>query len=103
MPLEILIDTQRKEGVMAAATLRRMDELQNFIMEIPEYSKPLSVVETVKYTKQAFTMATRNTTNCPLPRNAILSCPMPETASMKTTCWKVTSIPPGNLPASPPL
>lgn len=54
MPLEILIDTQRKEGVMAAATLRRMDELQNFITEIPEYSKPLSVVETVKYAKQAF-------------------------------------------------
>ncbi|MCR9181873.1 MAG: efflux RND transporter permease subunit [Flavobacteriaceae bacterium] len=54
MPLEILIDTQRKEGVMAAATLRRMDELQNFIIEIPEYSKPLSVVETVKYAKQAF-------------------------------------------------
>ncbi len=54
MPLEILIDTKRSEGVMAAATLRRMDELQNFIMEIPEYSKPLSVVETVKYAKQAF-------------------------------------------------
>jgi len=54
MPLEILIDTQRKEGVMAAANLRRMDELQNFIMEIPEYSKPISVVETVKYAKQAF-------------------------------------------------
>lgn len=54
MPLEILIDTKRKEGVMAAATLRRMDELQNFIIEIPEYSKPLSVVETVKYAKQAF-------------------------------------------------
>lgn len=54
MPLEILIDTKRKEGVMAAATLRRMDELQNFITEIPEYSKPLSVVETVKYAKQAF-------------------------------------------------
>lgn len=54
MPLEILIDTKRKEGVMAAATLRRMDELQNFILEIPEYSKPLSVVETVKYAKQAF-------------------------------------------------
>jgi len=54
MPLEILIDTQRPEGVMAAANLRRMDELQNFIMEIPEYSKPISVVETVKYAKQAF-------------------------------------------------
>lgn len=54
MPLEILIDTQRPEGVMAAATLRRMEELQVFIKEIPEYSKPLSVVETVKYAKQAF-------------------------------------------------
>lgn len=54
MPLEILIDTQRPEGVLAAANLRRMDELQNFIMEIPEYSKPISVVETVKYAKQAF-------------------------------------------------
>ncbi len=54
MPLEILIDTQRKEGVLAAATLRRMDELQEYIMTIPEYSKPLSVVETVKYAKQAF-------------------------------------------------
>jgi uncharacterized protein len=54
MPLEILIDTQRKEGALAAATLRRMDELQEYIISIPEYSKPLSVVETVKYAKQAF-------------------------------------------------
>jgi len=54
MPLEILIDTKRKEGVMAAANLRRMDELQEFIKEIPEYSKPISVVEIVKYAKQAF-------------------------------------------------
>ncbi|MEX2350755.1 MAG: efflux RND transporter permease subunit [Flavobacteriaceae bacterium] len=54
MPLEILIDTQRKEGALAAATLRRMDELQEYISSIPEYSKPLSVVETVKYAKQAF-------------------------------------------------
>ncbi len=54
MPLEILIDTQRKEGAMAAATLRRIDALQEFIKEIPEYSKPVSIVETVKYAKQAF-------------------------------------------------
>lgn len=54
MPLEILIDTKRKEGVMAAATLRRIDELQDVIKEIPEYSKPISVVELVKYAKQAF-------------------------------------------------
>lgn len=54
MPLEILIDTKRKEGVMAAATLRRMDELHTVIEEIPEYSKPISIVELVKYAKQAY-------------------------------------------------
>lgn len=54
MPLEIMIDTRRKEGAMAATTLKRMDELQDFIKEIPEYSKPLSVVEIVKYIKQSY-------------------------------------------------
>jgi len=54
MPLEILIDTKRKKGVMKLATLKRMDELQDYIHEVPEFSKPLSVVELVKYSKQAY-------------------------------------------------
>lgn len=54
MPLEILVDTKRKKGVMKLATLKRMDELQEYIEEIPEFSKPLSVVELVKYSKQAY-------------------------------------------------
>ena len=54
MPLEILIDTKRKKGVMKLATLKRMDELQNYISELPEFSKPLSVVELVKFSKQAY-------------------------------------------------
>src|SRR5690606_33894029 len=54
MPLEMLVATERKDGVMAAATLRRRDELQEAIKEIPVYSKPISVVELVKYAKQAF-------------------------------------------------
>ena len=54
MPLEILVDTKRKKGVMKLATLNRMEELQNYIEEIPELSKPLSVVELVKYSKQAY-------------------------------------------------
>ncbi|PVW14291.1 efflux RND transporter permease subunit [Marixanthomonas spongiae] len=54
MPLEILIDTKRKKGVMKSATLKRMDELQTYIEEVPEFSKPLSVVELVKYAKQAY-------------------------------------------------
>jgi len=54
MPLEILVDTKRPKGVMKLATLKRIDELQEYIKEIPEFSKPLSVVELVKYSKQAY-------------------------------------------------
>ncbi|MFK5981585.1 MAG: efflux RND transporter permease subunit, partial [Flavobacteriaceae bacterium] len=54
MPLEVMIDTKRKKGVMSLATLKRMDKLQNYMMEIPELSKPLSVVELVKFSKQAY-------------------------------------------------
>lgn len=54
MPLEILIDTKRKKGVMKLATLKRMDELQEYINEVPEFARPLSVVELVKYSKQAY-------------------------------------------------
>lgn len=54
MPLEILIDTKRQKGVMKLATLKRMDELHTYLEEVPELSKPLSVVELVKYSKQAY-------------------------------------------------
>lgn len=54
MPLEIMINTKRKKGVMKASTLRKMDELQQTIDSIPELSKPVSIVNLVKYSKQAF-------------------------------------------------
>ncbi|MDQ1167718.1 MULTISPECIES: efflux RND transporter permease subunit [unclassified Flavobacterium] len=54
MPLEIMIDTKKKKGVMKASTIRKMDELQNTISEIPELAKPVSIVNLVKYSKQAF-------------------------------------------------
>ncbi|MWB93453.1 MMPL family transporter [Flavobacterium sp. GA093] len=54
MPLEIMIDTQRKKGVMKLSTMRKMDELQNTISEMPELSKPVSIVNLVKYSKQAY-------------------------------------------------
>jgi len=54
MPLEIMIDTKRKKGVMKLSTIKKMDELQQTIMQIPELSKPVSVVNLVKYSKQAF-------------------------------------------------
>ncbi|MBD0833523.1 efflux RND transporter permease subunit [Aestuariibaculum sediminum] len=54
MPVEIMIDTKRKKGVMKLTTLKRMDALQEAINEIPELSKPISVVDLVKYSKQAY-------------------------------------------------
>jgi predicted RND superfamily exporter protein len=54
MPLEIMIDTKRKKGVMKLSTLKRMEELEEAIDEIPELSKPISVVNLVKYAKQAY-------------------------------------------------
>lgn len=54
MPLEIMIDTKRKKGVMKLSTMRKMDELQNTIASMPELSKPVSIVNLVKYSKQAF-------------------------------------------------
>lgn len=54
MPLEIMIDTKRKKGVMKLSTLRKMEEVQEIISEIPELSQPMSVVNVVKYSKQAY-------------------------------------------------
>jgi len=54
MPLEIMIDTKRKKGVMKLATLKRMNELEDLINDIPELSKPISIVSLVKYAKQAY-------------------------------------------------
>ncbi|MCC9072788.1 MMPL family transporter [Flavobacterium sp. F-65] len=54
MPLEIMIDTKHKKGVMKLSTMRKMDELQSTIESMPELSKPVSIVNLVKYSKQAF-------------------------------------------------
>ena len=54
MPLEIMINTKRKKGVMKLSTMKKIDELQTTIQSIPELSKPVSIVNLVKYSKQAF-------------------------------------------------
>ncbi|MFT0713479.1 efflux RND transporter permease subunit [Flagellimonas lutimaris] len=54
MPMEIVVDTKRKNGVVKPATLKRMDRLGTVIDEIPELSRPISIVDLVKYSKQAF-------------------------------------------------
>lgn len=54
MPLELLIDTKRPNGVMKLSTLKKMEELETAISEEPALSDPLSVVRLAKYSKQAY-------------------------------------------------
>ena len=54
LPLEFMIDTKRKKGAYKLATLKRMDKFQDEIQDLPELSKPVSLVNLTKFTKQAF-------------------------------------------------
>ena len=54
VPLEVWIDSKREDGIVKPATLRRMNQLHEVIEEIPELAPPLSIVNVVKYAKQAY-------------------------------------------------
>jgi len=57
MPLEILIDTKRKNGLRGAAILQTMikvDSLSQYITSRPEMNRPLSLLEAFKFVRQAY-------------------------------------------------
>ncbi len=54
LPIEITIDTKQKGGIKSMPTLRKMDQFQRKLSKYPAISKPLSVVEIVKFAKQSF-------------------------------------------------
>lgn len=54
MALEFLIDTKKPQNVYKLTTLKRMEKLNEMIDEIPELSKSISVVNAIKFSKQAF-------------------------------------------------
>lgn len=55
MPLEITIDTKKKRGVLKMSFINRLDNLQTKVLaQYPELSKPLSIADLVKFSKQAF-------------------------------------------------
>jgi uncharacterized protein len=56
MPLEIVIDTKRKKGLRAGMirTLDSVDELSKYITARPEMARPLSLVEGLKFMRQAY-------------------------------------------------
>jgi hypothetical protein len=54
MPVEILIKTKKKNGIMKLSFLKKMEELQIIIDSIPFFSRPMSILDLSKYAKQTF-------------------------------------------------
>lgn len=54
MPLEVIVDTGVKQGVMRLPNLNKLNELENFLRTQPILSAPISVVGLVKTATQAF-------------------------------------------------
>jgi predicted RND superfamily exporter protein len=54
VPIEIIVDSQRKGGATRLSTLKRIDKLEQYIEKIPELSTPISSVSGAKFIKQAY-------------------------------------------------
>ncbi len=54
MPVEIMVDTQKPNGVLQTVNLQKLDKFQEEISSMPEFSSALSLVEAVKFARQAF-------------------------------------------------
>jgi len=54
VPLEINIDTKRRKGVNNLTTIKRINKLSEYISSIPELSHPISIINLLKYIKQAY-------------------------------------------------
>jgi predicted RND superfamily exporter protein len=54
MPLEIVIDTKKKNGAVALPVLEKMDELTQYLKQFPEIGHTLSLAEGVKFARQAY-------------------------------------------------
>jgi len=54
LPLEVSIDTKRKNGVMNDVTIHKVEKLENLISSYPEFSRSLSLIQALKFSTQAF-------------------------------------------------
>ena len=55
MPLEILVDTKKPNGLIRSIKpLEQIDEFNTFLLAQPELGKPLGLLEGIKFAKQAF-------------------------------------------------
>ena len=54
MPFEIMINTNKNNGITKSSTLKRIQKLEDILSEYPEISSTTSILDLAKFTKQAF-------------------------------------------------
>jgi predicted RND superfamily exporter protein len=54
LPLDVSIDSKRKNGLMNLAMIRKVERLENMISAYPEFSRSISLTQVLKYSTQAF-------------------------------------------------
>jgi len=92
MPLEILIDTRKKNGlVRSIKPLEAIDELHQYLELQPELGKPLGLLEGMKFAKQAFYDGDSNAYTVPTGTEMAFMAPYLKTDSQKTSTAIATS------------
>ena len=85
MPLEIVIDTKKKNGlVRSIKPLEAIDELHQYLEQQPELGKPLDLLEGIKFAKQAFYDGDSNAYTVPTGTEMAFMAPYLKTDSQKT-------------------
>ena len=54
MPLEVMVETKKKAGVLKLSTLKRLNKLNDSLQNYPEISSSVSIVEAAKFANQAY-------------------------------------------------
>ena len=54
IPLEVSVDTKRKNGLINLPVIKKIEKLQKLISSYPEFSRALSLIEVLKFSTQAF-------------------------------------------------
>ncbi len=54
LPFEVMVTSKKKGRITKRSSLKRIERLQNLLIEYPEFSKPLSIVEGIKFAKQGY-------------------------------------------------
>jgi uncharacterized protein len=55
MPLEIILDTKRKNGLRAnVKTFEKIDSLSQYISSMPDMGRPISIVDIIKFARQGY-------------------------------------------------